>query len=81
MDSIAVTKPDMGVLGQNRTGLSPFGILSALFTRDILDRTEQQIGWYEPLPLQFLEDGEEEEQQTQFDRIEKAVGTETLALF
>ena len=47
MDSIAVTKPDMGVLGQNRTGLSPFGILSALFTRDILDRTEQQIGWYE----------------------------------
>ena len=64
MDSIAVTKPDMGVLGQNRTGLSPFGILSALFTRDILDRTEQQIGWYEPLSLQFLEDGEEEERQT-----------------
>ena len=63
MDSIAVTKPDTAVLGQNKTGLSPFGILSALFTREILERGEQQIGWYEPLHLQLLEDGEQEEEQ------------------
>ena len=51
------------MLGQNKTGLSPFGILSALFTREIMERGEQQIGWYEPLHLQLLEDGEQEEEQ------------------
>ena len=66
------------MLGQNKTGLSPFGILSALFTRDIMERSEQQIGWYEPLPLQFLEDGEQEEEQAPVPKINLTFDLEVL---
>ena len=63
MKSIAMTKPDMTVARQEKSGLSPFGILSAMFTRDVIRQSEQQIGQYSPLPLLFLEEEAEEEQR------------------
>ena len=64
MRSIAITKPDMTVLGQDNVGLSPFGILSALFTREVIRRSQQQTGPYSPLPLEFLEEEDGEEPKT-----------------
>ena len=35
MDSIAVTKPDMGVLSRERLPLSPFGVLAQAFAEEV----------------------------------------------
>ena len=61
MRPIAITKRDMTVLRQDDTGLSPFGILSAWFTRGILLRHQHETGQYSPLPLLFLEEEDREE--------------------
>lgn len=61
MKSIAVTKPDMAVLSQDRLGLSSFGMLSALFGQEILQRSQRRMGFWRPEPLELLED--EPEQQ------------------
>ncbi len=54
MDSIGVIKPDIAVVRQGF--LSPFGLLSQLFTQELLNRNEQSIGQYRPMPLIFLEE-------------------------
>ena len=44
MESIAVTKPGMGVLSQERLLLSPFGALAQAFSQEILDRARKEEG-------------------------------------
>ena len=61
MKSIAVTKPDMAVLDRDRTGLSSFGMLSALFGQEILQRSQRRLGFWRPVPLELLEDGAEQQ--------------------
>ncbi|MBR1659238.1 MAG: hypothetical protein IJ705_02850, partial [Oscillospiraceae bacterium] len=57
MKSITVTKPNMAVVGQERMGLSPFGLLSALFLKELAGRTGLEIGEaYRPLKLELLEE-------------------------
>lgn len=58
MNSIAVTKPDMGVLSRERLQLSPFGILAQTFAEDLLARAEQKEGLWSYVPLELLEEGE-----------------------
>ena len=59
MESIAVTKPGMGVLSQERLLLSPFGALAQAFSQEILDRTRKEEGRWSYVPLDLLEEGEE----------------------
>ena len=59
MDSIAVTKPDMGVLSRERLPLSPFGALAQAFAEDLLARAEQEEGRWPFVPLDLLEEGED----------------------
>ena len=59
MESIAITKPNMAVLsaeGGMKSALSPFGLLSALFTAELARRASQRIGEYRPLSLAFAEE-------------------------
>ena len=56
MKSIAVTKPDMAVLRQDRTGLSSFGMLSALFGQEVLQRSQRRLGFWQPVALELLEE-------------------------
>ena len=55
MRSIAVIKPDMVVLRRDRIGLSSFGMLSALFGEEILQRSRRRLGFWRPAPLELLE--------------------------
>lgn len=59
---ISVTRADNVMVGQERLGLSPFGMLSQLFHQQILQRTQLMVGDYPQLPLALLEEWEEEEQ-------------------
>ncbi len=59
MKSIAVTKPDMGVLSRDHLILSPFGTLSQVFGEELLARAQQQEGVWPYVPLELLEEGEE----------------------
>ena len=58
MKSIAVTKPDMGVLSRERMILSPFGALAQAFAEELLARAEQTEGAWPFVPLELLEEGE-----------------------
>lgn len=58
MKSIAVTKPDMGVLSRDRLILSPFGALSQAFGEELLARAEQSEGAWSYVPLDLLEEKE-----------------------
>ncbi len=58
MESIAVTKPDMSVTRQDV--LSPFGLLTALFTEEIARRNSRSTGFYRAMPLAYLEESERE---------------------
>ncbi len=58
MESIAVTKPDMTVTRQD--ALSPFGLLTALFTEEIARRNSRSTGFYRAMPLAYLEESERE---------------------
>ena len=58
MKSIAVTKPDMGVLPRERLLLSPFGTLAQAFAEELLARAEQEEGAWSRVPLDLLEEGE-----------------------
>ena len=60
MDSIAVTKADMTVARQET--LSPFGLLTQLFTAELARRSAQSIGMYRPMQLAYLEESENEAQ-------------------
>ena len=62
MKNLSVLKPDMAVLGQDRVGLTPFGLLTQLFTREVTDRAGTGTGAYQPIALAFVEQGEEQEQ-------------------
>lgn len=57
---ISVARPDMAVVGQDRLGLSPFGMLSRVFNQEILQRSRLMAGAYREVPLTLLEeeDGE-----------------------
>ena len=55
MESIAVTKPGMGVLSQERLLLSPFGALAQAFSQEILDRARKEEGRWSYVPLDLLE--------------------------
>ncbi len=59
--NISVTKPDMAVVGQERLGLSPFGMLSQLFQQEILRRAQLMSGAYREVPLTLLEEQGTEE--------------------
>lgn len=59
MESIAITKPDMGVLSRERLHLSPFGALAQAFAEELLARAEQQEGHWPFVPLELLEEGPE----------------------
>ena len=59
MDSIAITKPNMGMLPQDRQGLSPFGVLSQAFSQELLARAGFQEGHWPLAALDLLEEGEE----------------------
>ncbi|MBQ9458297.1 MAG: hypothetical protein IJU66_00005, partial [Oscillospiraceae bacterium] len=61
MDSIAVCQQNMTVLGQE--SLSPFGLLTQLYTKELLERNQQTIGSYRPMQLAYLEEEEETQQQ------------------
>ena len=59
MKSIAVTKPDMGVLSRERLPLSPFGALAQAFAEELLARAEWgEEGRWPFVPLELLEEGE-----------------------
>ena len=58
MESIAVTKPDITVARQE--SLSPFGLLTALFTQELARRSSQVPGFYRPMQLAYLEEAEPE---------------------
>lgn len=50
----------MAVVGQDRLGLSPFGMLSRVFNQEILQRSQLMTGAYREVPLTLLEEEEEE---------------------
>ena len=52
--SIAVTKPDMTLARQE--SLSPFGLLSQLFTEELVRRSARDVGMYRPMQLVYLEE-------------------------
>ena len=59
MDSIAVTKPNMGVLSQERLALSPFGALAQSFAEELIARVGQEEGYWSFVPLELLQEAEE----------------------
>lgn len=59
MESIAIIKPDTGVLSRERLHLSPFGALAQAFAEELLARAEQQEGHWPFVPLELLEEGPE----------------------
>ena len=59
MDSIAVTKPNMGVLSQERLALSPFGALAQSFAEELIARAGQEEGYWSFVPLELLQEAEE----------------------
>lgn len=58
MKSIAVTKPDMGVLSREQLPLSPFGALAQAFAEELLARAEWEEGGWPFVPLELLEEKE-----------------------
>ena len=56
MESIAVIKPDMGVLPRHRLALSPFGALAQTFAEELLARAERAEGRWPYVPLELLEE-------------------------
>ena len=58
MESIAVTKPDIGVLSRDRLPLSPFGMLAQAFAEELLARSGWQEGAWSFVPLDLLEETE-----------------------
>lgn len=58
MKSIAVTKPDMGVLSREQLPLSPFGALAQAFAEELLARAEWEEGVWPFVPLELLEERE-----------------------
>ena len=56
MDSIRVTKPNMGTLDPQRPALSPFGALAQAFAQELIDRAEPGEGRYSRAALDFLEE-------------------------
>ena len=58
MESIAVTEPNMTVTRQE--ALSPFGLLSELFTEELVRRNSLSPGFYRPMSLVFLDESEGE---------------------
>ena len=56
MDSIRVTKPNMGTLDPQRPALSPFGTLAQAFAQELIDRAEPGEGRYSRAALDFLEE-------------------------
>ena len=61
MDSIRVTKPNMGTLDPQRPALSPFGALAQAFAQELIDRAEPGEGRYSRAALDFLEEPAGEE--------------------
>ena len=59
MKTLAVIKPDMRI--ERQETLSPFGIMTQLFTEELLRRNAQAMGSYRPMPLAYLEEEEGEE--------------------
>ncbi|MBM6884955.1 hypothetical protein [Pseudoflavonifractor phocaeensis] len=59
MDSIAVTKPNMAVLSQERLALSPFGALAQSFAEELMARAGQEEGYWSFVPLELLQEVEE----------------------
>ena len=72
MKSIAISKPDMGVLPRERLQLSPFGALALAFAEEMLSRRERTEGAWPFLPLALLEEGERflREAKAAHDRME-----------
>ena len=64
MDAMGVLKPDMAVVRQGPSGLSPFGLLSRLFEEELARRTQQRLGGYNPLDLTLLEEAPAEEAES-----------------
>ena len=58
MESIAITKPDTGVLSRERLLLSPFGALAQAFAEELLARAEPEEGRWPFVPLELLEEPE-----------------------
>ena len=58
MGSLGVIKPDMRIERQDT--LSPFGLLTELFTEELLRRNSQAMGNYRPMQLAYLEEGDQE---------------------
>ena len=56
MDSIRVTKPNMGTLDPQCPALSPFGALAQAFAQELIDRAEPGEGRYSRAALDFLEE-------------------------
>ena len=59
MKSIAITKPDIGVLSRERLHLSPFGALSQAFAEDLLAQAQLEEGRWPFVPLELLAEGTE----------------------
>ena len=60
MKQITVLNPNMATVEHSRPELSPFGLLSRLFTLELAGRVHQEEGLWQTLPLELLEDGETE---------------------
>ena len=58
MKTLSVIKPDMRI--ERQETLSPFGIMTQLFTEELLRRNAQAMGSYRPMPLAYLEEEERE---------------------
>ncbi len=56
MESIAILKPNMGVLSQKRLALSPFGALAQEFAEELLARAKREEGAWSYVPLDLLEE-------------------------
>ena len=78
MESIAVTKPGMGVLSQERLLLSPFGALAQAFSQEILDRARKEEGGWSYVPLDLLEEGEESQTAPPVIQVDLHLVLETL---
>lgn len=59
MKSIAITKPDIGVLSRDRLHLSPFGALAQVFAEELLARAEQEEALWPYVPLELLDEDAE----------------------
>ncbi len=58
MESLGVIKPDMRIERQDT--LSPFGLLTQLFTQELLRRNARPMESYRPLRLAYLEEEEQD---------------------